>query len=108
MCLCVQRKTSKGTNTELLDKNYLPRTKLLPKHIFSNDFFQGRKRNPNPNFLVRIFSGGVAVFHVNWWGPKSSVCSSKHREIKLLGGMSRDFAGIFEKKGLCSILVPYS
>ena len=26
------------------------------------------------------------------WGPKTSVCPSKAREIKLFGGMSRDFA----------------
>ena len=56
---------------------------------------QGRKRNnPNPNFLVRIFSGGVGVFHVKGWGPKSSVCPSKPRETKLFGGISRDVAGI--------------
>ena len=36
--------------------------------------FQGRKRIPNPNFLVWISSGGVGVFHVKGWGPKSSVC----------------------------------
>ena len=26
--------------------------------------YQARKRNPNPNFLVRISSGRVEVFHV--------------------------------------------
>ena len=31
---------------------------------------QGRKRNPNPNFLVRISSGGMGVFHVKGWGAK--------------------------------------
>ena len=52
---------------------------------------------------------------MNGWGPKSSVCPSKHRETKLLGGISRDFAGISREhpkslrtKGLCSILVPQS
>ena len=66
---------------------------------------QGRKTKPNPNFLVRISSGGVGVFHVKGWGPKSSVCPSKHRETKLFGWISRDFArdilGVpekFEKK----------
>ena len=54
---------------------------------------QGRKRNPNTNFLVRILSGGVGVFHVKGWGPKSSGCPSKPREIKLFGGIFRDFAG---------------
>ena len=73
---------------------------------------QGRKRNPNPNFWWVIF-GWVGVFHVKGWGPKSSVCPSKPRETKLFGAIFRDFAGIFsgvlekfEKKGLCSILVP--
>ena len=35
------------------------------------------------------------------WGPKSSVCHSKPRETKLLGGIYRDFCrdiqGVFEK-----------
>ena len=31
------------------------------------------KKEPKPNFLVRISSGGVGVFHVKRWGPKSSV-----------------------------------
>ena len=56
--------------------------------------FQGRKRNPNLNFLVRIFSGGVGVFHVNGWGPKSSIRPSKPGKSNFLGGISRDFAGI--------------
>ena len=55
--------------------------------------YQGRKRNPNPNFLVRIFSGGVGVFHVKGWGPKSSVCRSKPGKSNFSGGISRDFAG---------------
>ena len=48
----------------------------------------------NLNFLVRISSGGVGVFHVKGWGPKSSVCPSKPRETKLFGRISQDFAGI--------------
>ena len=56
--------------------------------------FQGRKGNPNLNFLVRIFSGGVGVFHLKDWGPKSSVCPSKPRKTKLFGGISWDFARI--------------
>ena len=43
---------------------------------------------------LRIFLGGVGVFHVKGWGPKSSVCPSKPRETKLFGGISRHFAGI--------------
>ena len=76
-------------------------------------FDRARKRNPNPNFLVRIFSSGVGVFHVNGWGPKSSICPSKSGKSQFLGGISRDFAGIsrgcpksLRKKGLCSISVP--
>ena len=57
--------------------------------------FREEKRNPNPNFLARISSGGVGVFHVKGWGPKSSVCPSKPRETKLFGGMPRDFAWDF-------------
>ena len=55
---------------------------------------QARERNLNPNFLVRISAGGMGVFHVKGWGPKSSVCPSKPRDTKLFGGTSRDFAGI--------------
>ena len=76
-------------------------------------YSQARETNPNPNFLVRISSGGVGVFYVKGWGPKSSVCPSKPRETKLLGGISRDscrdILGSSEKfeKKLCSFFVPY-
>ena len=63
----------------------LRETLRVRDHSFSR---QGKK-NPNPNFLVRISSGGVGVFHVKGWGPKSSVCPSKPRENKLFGGISR-------------------
>ena len=59
---------------------------------------QARKRNPNPNFLVRIFSGGVRVFHLKGWGPKSSVCPSKPGKLNFFGGISRDFAGISRRR----------
>ena len=75
---------------------------------------QGGKRNPNPNFLVRIFSSGVGVFHVNGRWPKSSIRPSKPGKSNFLGGISRDFAGktrgrpkSLRKKSLCSISVPY-
>ena len=55
---------------------------------------QGRKRNLNPNFLVRISSGGVGVFHARGWGPKSSLRPSKPRETKLLAGYPGILAGI--------------
>ena len=74
---------------------------------------QARKRNPNPNFLVRTSSSGVGFFHVKGWGPKSSVCPSKPWETKLFGGISPDFCRDipgapekFEKKSLCSISAP--
>ena len=66
---------------------------------------QGRKRNPNLNFLVWIFSGGVGVFHVNGWGAERFGMSIETREIKLLGrdipGFCRDIPEVpekFEKK----------
>ena len=55
---------------------------------------QGRKTNPNPNFMVRISSGGVGVFHVKGWGRKSLVCPSKPGKSNFLGGIFRDFAGV--------------
>ena len=78
-----------GTN--LLHAAFFP-GRMLFKMLAGKVTDQGRKRNPNPNCLVRISSGGVGVFHVKGWGPKSSVCPSKPRETKLFGGTSRDFA----------------
>ena len=71
---------------------------LLPEH--GSERSQGRKRNPNPNLLVRIFSGGVGVFHVKGWGPKSSVCPSKPREKLFwrdIPGFCWDTPGVPEK-----------
>ena len=68
----------------------------------------GRKKNPNPNFLVRIFSSGVGVFHVNGVGAKKFDTSLETREIKLFGwdipGFCRDIPEVpekFEKKKVC-------
>ena len=81
--------------------------------VTTKNGFEAQKKNPNLNFCARIFSGGVGVFHVKGWGPKSSVCPSKPRESNLFGGISRDFARIsrkrpksLRKKCLGSILVP--
>ena len=67
----------------------------------------------NPNFLVRISSGGVGVFHVKEWGPKSSVGPSTPRETRIFGGMSREFGQDvpempqkFEKKNCVQFLSP--
>ena len=49
----------------------------LGTHLYMQPFLesarrniQARKRNPNPNFLVRISSGGVGVFHVKGGGQQ--------------------------------------
>ena len=69
---------------------------------------KARKRNPNLNFLVRMFSGGVGVFHVKGWGPKKFGLSLKTRETKLfwrdLPGCCRDIPEVpkkFEIKKVC-------
>ena len=67
-------------------RSYSARLDLKNKRSFLR-----RKRNRSPNFLVRISSGWLGVFHMKGWGPKSSVCSSKRRETKLFGGISREF-----------------
>ena len=74
----------------------------------------GKKKEPKPNFLVWIFSGGVAVFHVKGWGPKSSVCSFETQGNQIIWrdipGFCQDIPGApekFEKQKLCSICVPY-
>ena len=54
---------------------------------------QARKKEAKPNFLVRISSGGVGVFHLKGWGPRSSACPSKPRETKFL----RDIPGFLER-----------
>ena len=38
---------------------------------------QEKGTQPKPKFLVQMSSGGVGVFHVKGWGPKSLVCPSK-------------------------------
>ena len=49
----------------------------LPFFLLANFFRQEKEHKPK--LLVWISSGGVGVFHVNAWGPKSSVCPSKPR-----------------------------
>ena len=62
---------------------------MKKREVHNKDKNQGRERNPNPDCLVRIFSGGV--FHMKEWGPKSSVCPSKLRETKLSRGIALYF-----------------
>ena len=63
-----------------------------------------RKKSTNPSFRVRIFSGGVWVFHMKGWGPKSSVCPSKPGNQTLgrdIPGFCLDILAVperFEKK----------
>ena len=44
---------------------------------------QERKGTQTQTFCFRISLGGVGVFQVKGWGPKSSVCASKPRDTKL-------------------------
>ena len=68
----------------------------------------GTEKEHKPKHLSPDISGGVGVFHVKGWGPKSSVCPSTTGKSNFWGGISRDFAGIsrrcpkkFEKKKVC-------
>ena len=54
----------------------------------------GKKEHKLKLLGLDIFGGGVGVFHVMEWRPKSSVCPSKFRETKLLTGYRRIFGGI--------------
>ena len=70
------------------------------------------KKNPSPNFLVRISSGGGGgVFHVRGGGGGGG---KKFGQTKPLGGISRDFCrGIpggpesLRKKGLFNYFGPH-
>ena len=55
--------------------------------------FQGRKRNTNPNFLVRISSAGVGVFHAKGCGvaKKFGMSFETQGNQTFSGGKSRDF-----------------
>ena len=88
--------------------------KLGKKRNLGQKYGSGTEKEPKPKLFGPDISGGVGVFHVKGWGPKSSVCPSKPGKSNFLGGISRDFAGIsrqcpksLRKKSLCSILVPY-
>ena len=66
-----------------------PNVRVSLSILQRNAVCQARKRAQ-----TQIFGSGhllVGVFHVHGWGQKCSVCHSKPRETKLLGGISRDF-----------------
>ena len=76
---------------------------------------QVSKRNSDPNFLVRISSGGVGVFHVKGWGPNTFGMSFE-TQVHVTGRVWRDIPGYrwrdipgvpekFERK-MCSIFGP--
>ena len=75
--------------------------RFWPPKIKSDSKVQGRKRNPNPNFLVRISSGGVGVFRVNGWGPKKFGMSFETQGNQTFGrdvpGFCRDIPELPEK-----------
>ena len=68
-----------------VSKERIRKTTRSVSDKFQAPLCQARKKSTNPNFRVWIFSGGVGVFHVKGWGPKSSIRPSKPREIKLFG-----------------------
>ena len=55
------------------------------------------KGTQTQTFWSGYFRVGGGVFHVNGWGPKSSIRPSKPGKSNFLGGISRDFAGISRK-----------
>ena len=80
--------------TEMFSTTFAGRNWNLQATLKFSSKNQARKKGTNPNIWVRIFSGGVGVFHTKGWGPRSSVCPSKPGKSNFLGGISRDFAGI--------------
>ena len=74
-------------NLEILEIHLMSRLCPPPRGRFREE-----KRTQTQTFLVRIFSGGLGIFHVKGWGPQSSVCPSKFRETKLFG-LPRDIPG---------------
>ena len=68
---------------------------------------QRRKRNPNPNFLVRISSGGVLP-REGVGAKKFSICPLKPRETKLFGGISLGARKVREKKVCAQFSSPNS
>ena len=61
-----------------------------PDLLCKKSICQARKESTNPNFWVRICSGGVGVFHVKGLGPKKFGMCLETTEIKLF---RRDIPG---------------
>ena len=62
--------------------------KIRPR-IISQAFCSKAFLNPpntNPNFWIRISSGGVRVFRLKGWEPKSLACPSQPREPNFWAG----------------------
>ena len=64
-------------------------SKQLHSHL-EPDLPSGPSEHLPSNLIGVEFSGGVGVFHMKGWGPKSSVCPSKP-------GKSNIFAGIYPR-----------
>ena len=91
----VQFSVCKETRRQSSVKKTLPETakKTSTKINFlgPETVVREEKGSQTQTFRSGISSGGVGLFHVKEWGPKSSVCPSKPRETKFCGGISWDF-----------------
>ena len=72
----------------------VPLVQTLSVNLLKTFQLGKKKRNPNPNFLVRISSGGVRGFHVNGVGAKKFGVSFETQGSQTFGGDIQDFAGI--------------
>ena len=68
--------------------------------------YSGTKKEHKPKLLSPDISGGVGVFHVKGWGPKSLVCPSKPGKSNFFGGISRRCPKSLRKKVCVQFLVP--
>ena len=77
----------KALKAPFLPQELQPRPGHPVKHrLIHREDNQARKRNPNPNFWVRISSGGVGVFHLKGWGPKVQYVPQNHGNQTFLAG----------------------
>ena len=78
--------------------------KRSPTQVAHQDAFSQKERSlrqEKGSQVAGLSSGGVGVFHVKGWRPKSSVCPLKPKEPKLICGISgslcSDLPGMPEK-----------